>query len=130
MTIYSEPQHVNLSLQAESGQNHHPRSLLVGLPNSQLSGGRAALDSFTLQVALDQAPSDGMRTYEERPRCGFCTFNGSHGCSRMPAHLTVRGEIIHALARGSCAFSDLLKRLAEHLAGHVCFDRMLNEVGG
>jgi hypothetical protein len=64
------------------------------------------------------------------PCRGFCTFNGSHGCSQMPVHLTMRREIIHALAMGPCAFSGLVKRVAEHLAGDVCFDRTLNEVGG
>lgn len=48
--------------------------------------------------------------------------------SRMPVHLTVRREIIHALAMGPCTFSDLVKRVAERLADDVCFDRMLNEV--
>ncbi|KAJ7086018.1 hypothetical protein B0H15DRAFT_844990 [Mycena belliarum] len=48
--------------------------------------------------------------------------------SRMPIEAAVRREIVHALAVGPCAFTDLVKRVAERLVDDVCFERVLDEV--
>lgn len=48
--------------------------------------------------------------------------------SKMPLKIAVRREIVHALAMGSCTFSDLVKRVATRLVDDVCFERVLREV--
>ena len=48
--------------------------------------------------------------------------------SKMPMHLAIRREIIHALAMGPCSFSDLVKRVAERLVDDPSFEGMLREV--
>ncbi|KAJ7485394.1 hypothetical protein FB451DRAFT_1431358 [Mycena latifolia] len=47
---------------------------------------------------------------------------------RMSVEKAVRREIVHALAVGPCAFTDLVKRVAERLVDDVCFERVLSEV--
>ncbi|KAF4623369.1 hypothetical protein D9613_001400 [Agrocybe pediades] len=48
--------------------------------------------------------------------------------SKMPMHLAIRREIVHALAMGPCSFSDLVKRVAERLVDDPSFEGMLREV--
>ncbi|KAJ7691341.1 hypothetical protein B0H17DRAFT_1169139 [Mycena rosella] len=48
--------------------------------------------------------------------------------AKMPVEHAVRREIVHALAMGPCAFTDLVKRVAERLVDDVCFERVLAEV--
>ncbi|CAA7266385.1 unnamed protein product [Cyclocybe aegerita] len=48
--------------------------------------------------------------------------------SKMPMHLAIRREIVHALAMGPCSFSDLVKRVAERLVDDPSFESMLREV--
>jgi len=48
--------------------------------------------------------------------------------SKMPMHLAIRREIVHALAMGPCSFSDLVKRVAERLVDDSSFEGMLREV--
>ncbi len=47
---------------------------------------------------------------------------------KMPMHLAIRREIVHALAMGPCSFSDLVKRVAERLVDDSSFEGMLREV--
>ncbi|KAK7048047.1 E3 ubiquitin-protein ligase, partial [Favolaschia claudopus] len=48
--------------------------------------------------------------------------------ARIGVRGTVRREIVHALAVGACAFTDLVKRVAERLVDDVCFEPVLSEV--
>ncbi|KAJ7725312.1 hypothetical protein B0H16DRAFT_1384303 [Mycena metata] len=50
--------------------------------------------------------------------------------ARLPVRGAVRREIIHALAgdTASCAFTELVKRVAERLVDDVCFESVLAEV--
>jgi E3 ubiquitin-protein ligase UBR1 len=55
-------------------------------------------------------------------------FSENSNASKMPVGVTVRREIVHALAMGPCTFTDLVKRLAERLVDDICFERVLREV--
>lgn len=55
-------------------------------------------------------------------------FSENGNASKMPIHVAVRREIVHALAMGPCSFTDLVKRVAERLVDDVCFERVLKEV--
>ncbi|KAF7365509.1 E3 ubiquitin-protein ligase [Mycena venus] len=48
--------------------------------------------------------------------------------ARVGVRGAVRREIVHALAVGACAFTDLVKRVAERLVDDVCFEAVLGEV--
>ncbi|KAJ7366463.1 hypothetical protein DFH08DRAFT_167979 [Mycena albidolilacea] len=48
--------------------------------------------------------------------------------ARVGVRGAVRREIVHALAVGACAFTDLVKRVAERLVDDVCFEAVLSEV--
>ncbi|KAJ7920766.1 hypothetical protein B0H13DRAFT_1986155 [Mycena leptocephala] len=48
--------------------------------------------------------------------------------ARVGVRGAVRREIVHALAVGACAFTDLVKRVAERLVDDVCFEGVLSEV--
>ncbi|KAJ7758417.1 hypothetical protein B0H14DRAFT_3598370 [Mycena olivaceomarginata] len=60
------------------------------------------------------------------------TFSSSSWASvplpRVGVRGAVRREIVHALAVGACAFTDLVKRVAERLVDDVCFEAVLSEV--
>jgi E3 ubiquitin-protein ligase UBR1 len=47
--------------------------------------------------------------------------------NKMPLPSQVRREIVHALAMGSCTYTDLTKRVAERMVEDVCFERVLAE---
>jgi len=55
-------------------------------------------------------------------------FSENANASRMCLKDVVRREIVHALALGPCAFTDLAKRLSERLVDDVCFERVLKDV--
>jgi E3 ubiquitin-protein ligase UBR1 len=55
-------------------------------------------------------------------------FSEKASASKLPLHLAVRREIVHALAMGPCSFTDLVKRVAERLVDDTCFERVLKEV--
>ncbi|KAJ7726568.1 hypothetical protein DFH07DRAFT_1000781 [Mycena maculata] len=55
-------------------------------------------------------------------------FSEGANAARMPVERAVRREIVHALAVGPCAFTDLVKRVAERLVDDVCFERVLADV--
>ena len=55
-------------------------------------------------------------------------FSENGNASKMPVHVAVRREIVHALAMSPCSFTDLVKRVAERLVDDICFERVLKEV--
>ncbi|KAI0321477.1 hypothetical protein OF83DRAFT_1051178 [Amylostereum chailletii] len=55
-------------------------------------------------------------------------FSENGHAGKMPTATAVRREIVHALAIGSCTFTDLVKRVAERLVDDPCFERVLQEV--
>lgn len=48
--------------------------------------------------------------------------------SKMDLRTAIRREIVHALAVGSCPYTDLMKRVPERMVDDVSFDHVLREV--
>ena len=48
--------------------------------------------------------------------------------TKLPLPVSVRREIIHALAAGPCTYTDLVKRVSERMADDVCFEHVLRQV--
>ncbi|KAF9481254.1 hypothetical protein BDN70DRAFT_876575 [Pholiota conissans] len=87
------------------------------------------LDYFSGSYAHSQYEGPQLGSMVEEIFYVFITiFSENANASKMPMHLAIRREIVHALAMGPCSFSDLVKRVAERLVDDPSFESMLREV--
>ena len=65
----------------------------------------------------------------EEVLCVIITLLTEKGnATKLPLPVAVRREIVHALAARPCSYTDLIKRVAEHMADDVCFGHVLRQV--
>ncbi|KAF8142949.1 hypothetical protein K438DRAFT_1994411 [Mycena galopus ATCC 62051] len=100
--------------------------LNTGTSTSYFSAKKAFIASATLHAHYKGSQLSHM---VEELNYILIVIMGEHATA---AHVSIRGavhrEIVHALVVGACAFTDLVKRVVEHLVDNVCFEGVLSEV--